>query len=124
LGSLHPTRDLVFVKDTVNGFIEIAKSDSLLGQEINIATGKEIAIGDLANKIISFINNKAAIVNEKERMRPEKSEVERLLGNNEKLLQHTNWKQQYSIEEGLQLTIEWFRKKENLLQYKAEIYNV
>lgn len=124
LGSLHPTRDLVYVKDTVQGFIEIAKSDNLLGEEINIATGKEISIGDLAKKIIALINNEAKIVNEPERMRPEKSEVERLLGSNQKLLQHTNWKQQYSIEQGLAETIKWFSNKENLRQYKADIYNV
>ena len=124
LGALHPTRDLVYVKDTVQGFIEIAKSDSLLGEEINIATGKEISIGDLAKEIISLINKDAFIVNENERMRPAKSEVERLLGDNQKLLQHTNWNQKYSIEQGLAETIEWFKNKENLSQYKADIYNV
>jgi NAD dependent epimerase/dehydratase len=124
LGSLHPTRDLVFVKDTVNGFIEIAKSDKLIGEEVNIATGKEISVGELAEKIISIVNADAAIVTEQQRMRPEKSEVEQLLGANEKIIQYTNWKQQYSIEEGLQHTVEWFGKKENLLHYKADIYNV
>jgi NAD dependent epimerase/dehydratase len=124
LGALHPTRDLVYVKDTVQGFIEIAKSDSLLGEEVNIATGKEISIGDLAKKIMVLINYEASIVNEQERMRPAKSEVERLLGDNKKLLQHTNWKQKYSIEQGLAETIEWFANNENLAQYKADIYNV
>ncbi len=124
LGALHPTRDLVYVKDTVQGFIEIAKSDSLLGEEINIATGQEISIGDLAKKIIALINSEALIINEQERMRPAKSEVERLLGDNQKLLNHTNWKQKYSIEQGLAETIGWFKNKENLLQYKADIYNV
>lgn len=124
LGSLHPTRDLVFVKDTVQGFIEIAKSDTLIGEEVNIATGKEISVGDLVQKIISLSGAEASVTTEEQRIRPAKSEVERLLGSNEKLLRHTNWQQQYSIDEGLQQTIEWFSKEDNLLQYKADIYNV
>jgi len=124
LGSLFPTRDLVFVKDTVNGFIEIAKSDALTGEEVNIATGKEISVGDLAEKIISIVGADATIVTEQQRLRPEKSEVERLLGANEKILQRTNWKQQYSIDQGLKQTIEWFSDRENLTHYKADIYNV
>ncbi len=124
LGSLHPTRDLLFVNDTVNGFIEIAKSDALAGEEVNIATGTEIAIGELAKKIITILDSNATILSEQERVRPEKSEVERLLGSNEKIKHHTKWQQQYSIEEGLNLTIEWFKRKENLLHYKSNIYNV
>lgn len=124
LGALHPTRDLVFVKDTVNGFIEIAKSDTLIGEEVNIATGREISVGDLAEKIISIVGSDAFVVTEQQRMRPDKSEVERLLGDNKKILQHTNWKPQYFIGEGLKHTIDWFSKQENLLHYKADIYNV
>ena len=124
LGALHPTRDLVFVKDTVNGFIEIAKSDETVGEEINIATGREISIGDLAKKLINMINPEAKIVVEEVRLRPEKSEVERLLGSNNKIRKLTNWEPQYSLEEGLKLTIEWFKNKENLKLYKPEIYNV
>ena len=124
LGSLHPTRDLVFVKDTVHGFVEIAKADNLIGEEVNIATGNEISIGQLAKKIISLINPEAVVISEEERTRPEKSEVERLLGDNTKILQHTNWKQKYSIDEGLKKTIEWFKMKDNLLHYKSGIYNV
>lgn len=124
LGALHPTRDLVFVKDTVNGFVEIAKSDSLIGQEVNIATNSEITVGDLAQNLINIINPKAKIVSEDIRLRPEKSEVERLFGSNEKILQHTNWRQKYSLEDGLKETIEWFRDSKNLRLYKADIYNV
>ncbi|HEY6977116.1 MAG TPA: NAD-dependent 4,6-dehydratase LegB [Chitinophagaceae bacterium] len=124
LGSLHPTRDLVFVKDTVNGFIEIAQSDEFMGEEVNIATGTEISIGNLAKKIIDLLGSNATIVSEQQRIRPEKSEVERLRGDNKKIMQHTKWAPQYSIDEGLQCTIEWFKKKENLLHYKAGIYNV
>lgn len=124
LGALHPTRDLIFVKDTVNGFVEIAKSDSLIGQEVNIATNSEISVGDLAQNLINIINPKAKIVSDDIRLRPEKSEVERLFGSNEKILQHTNWRQKYSLDDGLKETIEWFRDSKNLRLYKADIYNV
>lgn len=124
LGALHPTRDLLFVKDTANGFVEIAKSDSLIGEEVNIATHSEITIGDLAQKLINIINPSAKIVSDDIRLRPEKSEVERLFGSNQKIIQHTDWRQQYSLDEGLKQTIEWFSKPENLKQYKADIYNV
>jgi NAD dependent epimerase/dehydratase len=124
LGALHPTRDLLFVKDTVNGFIEIAKSSNVAGHEINIATNSEISIGDLAQKIIQQINPNAKIVSDDERLRPEKSEVERLFGDNKKILELTNWKQTTSLDEGLKQTIEWFRKPENLKRYKSDIYNV
>jgi len=124
LGALHPTRDLVFVKDTVEGFIEIAKSDKTIGEEINIATGQEISVGDLAKKIINIINPKARIITKNERLRPENSEVERLLGDNTKIKTLTNWKPKYSLDEGLRITIEWFKNKENLKLYKSDIYNV
>ena len=80
LGSLTPTRDFNYVKDTVNGFYEIFKSDKTIGEEINIATQKEISIGELAKEIIEQINSNAKIICEEERLRPEKSEVNRLLG--------------------------------------------
>ncbi|GAB6076190.1 NAD-dependent 4,6-dehydratase LegB [Desulfurobacterium crinifex] len=124
LGSLHPTRDLLFVKDTVEGFIEIAKSDRTVGEEINIATGKEISIGELAKKLIELINPDVKIVVDEERIRPEKSEVERLCGDNRKIMKLTNWKPKYSLEEGLRITVDWFREKENLSFYKPDLYNV
>ncbi|WP_222535545.1 NAD-dependent 4,6-dehydratase LegB [Pedobacter polysacchareus] len=124
LGDIVPTRDLLFVKDTVMGFIEIAKSDGLIGHDCNIATQSEVSVGDLANEIISQINPNAKIVVDNERLRPEKSEVFRLYGSNEKIQQHTNWKQSYSLQAGLSETIEWFRNPDNLKQYKANIYNI
>ena len=124
LGNLSPTRDFVYVKDVINGFIEIAKSNKTIGEEINIATQSEISIEDLAKEIINQINPKAEIVCDKERIRPEKSEVERLYGSNEKIMKLTNWKPKYSISKGLKETIKWFSKKENITQYKADIYNV
>ena len=124
LGSLHPTRDLVYVKDTVNGFIEIAESDKTIGEEINIATQTEVSIGDLSQKLIAMINPDAKIFTDEIRKRPEKSEVERLLGSNEKIRSLTSWKQTYSFEEGLMKTVEWFKNPRNLQGYKVEIYNV
>ena len=124
LGDLTPIRDFVYVKDTVNGFIEIAKSQKTIGEEINIATQSEISIGDLAQTIINIINPQAKIICDKQRIRPEKSEVKRLCGSNEKLKKLTNWQQMYSLKDGLKETIDWFSNKENLKRYKYEIYNV
>ena len=122
LGSLTPTRDFNFVKDTANGFIEIAKSDQTIGEEINIATQHEISIGELAQEIIDQINPNARIVCEEQRLRPEKSEVNRLLGSNKKIMRLTNWKPQYTFKQGIEETIKWMR--ENLDAYKTDIYNV
>ena len=124
LGDIVPTRDLLFVKDTVNGFIKIAQCDELIGHEVNIATQSEISIGDLAQKLINKINPTAKIITDTLRLRPEKSEVFRLFGSNEKLKFYTGWNQKFTLDEGLNETIDWFSKKENLQQYKSEIYNV
>lgn len=122
LGSLTPTRDFNYVKDTANGFIAISKSDKTIGEEINIATEKEISIGKLAKEIISQINPKAKIVCEEERLRPGKSEVNRLLGSNAKIKSLTDWSPKYTLETGLQETIEWIGQNMNL--YKTDIYNI
>lgn len=124
LGSLHPTRDLLFVKDTVKGFCEIAKSDSLIGHEVNIATQSEISVEDLAQKLIDAINPAARIICDIFRLRPEKSEVDRLLGSNEKIRANTTWQPEIFIDEGLKITTEWFKDKNNLDRYKQNIYNV
>jgi NAD dependent epimerase/dehydratase len=124
LGSLHPTRDLLFVKDTAKGFIEIAKSDQTIGHEVNIAMQEEISIGDLAQNIINQINPGAQIITDEVRLRPEKSEVERLFGSNQKIKELTNWKPDYTLESGIAETIQWFSNKENLSKYKADIYNI
>ena len=122
LGSLTPTRDFNYVKDTANGFISIYQSDKTIGQEINIATQQEISIGDLANELIRQINPQAQIICDEQRLRPEKSEVNRLLGSNKKILELTSWKPQYTFEEGLAETIAFLR--ENLSKYKSDIYNI
>lgn len=122
LGSVEPTRDFNYVKDTVNGFIEIAKSDKTIGEEINIATQQEISIGQLAQELINQINPNAKIICDRQRIRPEKSEVDRLLGSNEKIKRLTNWLPRYTFHEGIKETIEFFRH--NLEKYKTDIYNV
>lgn len=124
LGSIHPTRDFLFVKDNVRGFYEIAKSDKTVGEEINIATQSEISIGDLAIKLIDMISPNTSIVSEDQRKRPPKSEVERLLGSNEKIQRLTEWKPQYTIDDGLKITVDWFKNPDNLKMYKSNIYNL
>ena len=122
LGSLAPTRDFNYVKDTARGFIEILRSDKAIGEEINIATQREISIGELAEELIRQINPKARIVCDEQRLRPKDSEVERLLGANAKIRELTEWEPRYTFEEGLAETIGWL--KENLGHYKVDIYNV
>jgi dTDP-glucose 4,6-dehydratase len=122
LGSLTATRDFNYVKDTANGFIEIAKSEKIIGEEINIATQQEISIGQLAEELIRQINPKAKIICDEQRIRPEKSEVNRLLGSNEKIKRLTNWQPNYTLEQGLAETIEFFSN--HLDKYKTDIYNV
>jgi NAD dependent epimerase/dehydratase len=122
LGAITPTRDFNYVKDTANGFIEIAKSDKTIGEEINIATQQEISIGQLAQELIRQINPKAKIICDEQRLRPKKSEVNRLLGSNEKIKRLTNWRPQYTFEQGVAETIDFFRH--NLDKYKVDIYNL
>jgi NAD dependent epimerase/dehydratase len=124
LGDTIPTRDLVFVKDTCKGFLEIAKTSALIGHEVNIATESEISIGDLAAEIINQINPKAKIHTEDVRLRPAKSEVFRLFGSNAKLKENTQWKPEYSLSRGIKETIEWFKIRQNLDRYKSDIYNL
>lgn len=122
LGSVEPTRDFNYVKDTARGFIDILKSDKTIGQEINIATQREISIGQLAEELVKQINPQAQIICDEQRVRPQNSEVERLLGSNEKIKLLTGWRPQYTFEEGLAETIDWL--KDNLEHYKIDIYNV
>src|SRR5690606_744225 len=102
----------------------IAKSDKTLGEEINIATQSEISVGDLANLLIQLIAPDAKVLSDDQRLRPEKSEVERLHGSCQKIKELTAWTQKVSLEEGLRQTIEWFSNPENLKQYKSNLYNI
>ncbi len=122
LGSLTPTRDFNYVLDTAAGFAAIADCEKAIGEEINIATGEEHSVGDLANELISQINPNAKIVTDEERLRPEKSEVNRLLGDNKKFISLCGEIPTHTFSEGIAKTIEFI--KENLSSYKADIYNV
>ena len=122
LGSLTPTRDFNYVKDTADGFVEIAKAKECIGEEVNIATQYEISIGQLAEELINQINPGAKIICDEQRLRPEKSEVNRLLGCNEKIKRLTNWSPKYTLREGLAETIEFCRQ--NMDKYKPDIYNL
>lgn len=123
VGDLTPTRDFNYVKDTCRGFLALAKAPGIEGQEINIATNSEISMEDTLKTIARLMNADVKWVQDPDRIRPSKSEVFRLWGDNTKITTLTDWRPQYSIEDGLAETIEWFTKKENLAKYKANIYN-
>lgn len=124
LGSISPTRDFNYVKDTASGFIALAESDVTIGQEVNIATGLEYSIADVANFLISEINPNAIIVSDEQRLRPEASEVFRLIGDNSKIKTLSTWSPNYDLYSGLRDTIAWFKTPENLIRYKSSIYNI
>jgi nucleoside-diphosphate-sugar epimerase len=124
IGNTIPTRDLVYVQDTVTAYQKIAITDTLIGKDINIATQNEISIGELAQFLINEINPNAQIVTDEKRLRPTTSEVFRLLGSNDKLYQHTKWKPEMNIEIGLKNTIEWLRLPENYKKYNPNRYSI
>ena len=122
LGNLHPTRDLTYVKDTVRGFIEIAKNSDMTGEVVNIGTNSEISIGDLVTKISELMQSGIRVEVDQDRVRTAKSEVDRLFCDNTKITSMTGWKPEYTLEKGLTETIEYIR--ENINDYKSEIYNI
>lgn len=122
LGNLAPTRDLTFVKDTVSGFLNIYKSDKLFGEFTNIGMNDEISVNDLILLITKLLDKKVEIETEQDRVRPDNSEVERLVCNNSKIMQHTEWKPKYNLESGLLMTIDWL--KDHMSMYKSDLYNV
>ena len=124
LGSLHPTRDLNYVSDICNGFIALAQCDNAIGREVNIGSGYEISIGDLVKLLIEITESKAEIVSEEKRKRPEKSEVERLVCDSGLMKELTGWETKISLNDGLWKTVEWFRSKDKLCNYKTDIYNI
>lgn len=124
LGSLTPTRDFNYVLDTVEGFISLAEADGAVGQEVNIATGQEHTIGDVARALVAELNPQARIVEKEERLRPENSEVFRLIGDNTKIRSLTDWEPRHDLQAGLRETVDWFKRPENLSRYKAWIYNL
>ena len=124
LGSLSPTRDFNYVKDTAKGFIALADSDAAIGREVNIATGTEVSVGDIAKVLIDELKPGARIVTADERLRPEASEVFRLIGDNTLIKSLTDWSPEFDLRQGLLDTVRWFREPENLARYKAWLYNI
>ncbi|WP_036068182.1 NAD-dependent 4,6-dehydratase LegB [Leptospira noguchii] len=128
LGAIHPTRDFNFVKDTVSGFIAALNSDSAVGQVINLGSNYEITVGDTVKTIAELMKANIEIESDDQRLRPEKSEVERLWASNEKAKRLLNWEPSYGglegFRNGLTETIEWFMDPKNLSQYKTDIYNI
>ena len=122
LGSLHPTRDLTFVLDTVEGFIAAAASDRAVGRTVNLGTGREVSIGELARLIAELVEKPVEIEQEAQRVRPEHSEVERLLADATLAHELTGWAPRVSLEDGLRLTIEWMR--EHREHYRPTVYAV
>jgi NAD dependent epimerase/dehydratase len=124
LGDITPTRDFNYVKDTCKGFLAIAENDNTIGKEINIASNSEISVADTLNLIKEIMQSDVKFITDEQRIRPANSEVFRLWGDNTLIKSLTTWQPQYSIEQGLKETVEWFTKPENLKKYKANIYNV
>jgi len=128
LGSLHPTRDFTFVHDTVRGFVAMAESDQAIGEVINIGSHFEISIQQTAELIAECMNANVSFIQDVKRIRPEKSEVERLWADNEKAKRLINWQPTYAgragFKKGLDETIKWFLDERNLREYKANIYNI
>lgn len=125
VGDLTPTRDFNYVEDTARGFLAIARAElsKVAGEEINIATEREVSMEDTLRTIASLMGVEVEWIVDPERLRPSKSEVRRLLGSAQKLRSLTDWRPQYTLEQGLERTIAWFSNPENLKQYKSDIYN-
>lgn len=123
VGDLTPTRDFNYVADTAAGFIALGTTDGLEGMEINIATGREVSMAETLDLIKSIMNSDVRYVTDPERLRPAGSEVFRLCGDNTLITRLTSWRPQYTLEEGLRLTVDWFTRPENLRRYKSDIYN-
>jgi len=124
LGDLSPTRDLNFVADTCKGFIELANSEAAIGEVVNIGSNYEISVGEVASIIKSEMNSEIEIITDEQRLRPKKSEVNRLWCDNQKIKKLTGFKPTYDIHSGLKKTIEWFTVSKNLSKYKSDIYNI
>lgn len=123
VGDLTPTRDFNFVKDTVQGFIALGEAPGIEGREINIATGTEVTMEHTLHTIAELMGSDVKYVTDPERLRPSKSEVFRLCGDNTLITELTGWHPEYSLRDGLKETIEWLTRPENLARYKTDIYN-
>lgn len=123
VGDLTPTRDFNYVRDTCRGFLALARAEGIDGEEINICTGTEISMADTLQLIADLMGANVQWVQDEQRLRPSKSEVFRLLGDNTKIKQLTDWQPAYSLRDGLTETIKWFSDPSNLAKYKSGIYN-
>lgn len=123
VGDLTPTRDFNFVEDTCRGFLALAQTEGIEGEEFNIATGEEISMGDTLNLIARLMGADVEYVVDADRLRPSRSEVFRLCGDNTKITTLTDWHPRVTLREGLSRTIAWFTDPVNLAKYKASIYN-
>ena len=123
VGDLTPTRDFNYVRDTCRGFLALARTEGIDGEEINICTGTEISMADTLQLIADLMGANVQWVQDEQRLRPSKSEVFRLLGDNTKIKQLTDWQPAYSLRDGLTETIKWFSDPSNLAKYKSGIYN-
>lgn len=128
LGAVHPTRDFNYVADTVSGFVAALNSERSVGEVINIGSNYEITIGDTVRTIVEVMGEEVEIVTDEQRLRPEKSEVERLWASNSKARELLDWQPAFGgldgFRRGLSKTVDWFRNPKNLAAYKADIYNV
>lgn len=124
LGDTTPTRDFNYVEDTCRGFIELAKCDQAMGETVNIGSNYEISIKDTLDLIKDIMQSDVHFITDEQRIRPENSEVFRLWCDNTKIRELTGFEPKYSIREGLEKTVEWFTKPENLAKYKPGLYNV
>lgn len=124
VGDLTPTRDFNFVTDTAAGFIALGNADGVVGREINIATGTEVTMRETLETIADIMGEDVTYVTDPARLRPAGSEVFRLCGDNSLITSLTDWRPRHDLRSGLALTIDWFTRPENLVGYKAGIYNL
>ena len=124
LGDLTPTRDFNYVKDTCKGFIALLENDNTIGKEVNIACNSEISMHDTLTMIKKIMKSNVRFVTDNERIRPKGSEVFRLWGDNSLIKELTDYEQEYSLQQGLEATIQWYTNSENLRKFKTNIYNL
>jgi dTDP-glucose 4,6-dehydratase len=122
LGALHPSRDFNFVEDTISGFLALAEADGAIGRVVNVGSGKEISVGDLANRLVRITGKEAEIICEEERLRPATSEVDRLLCDASLARELTGWAPEYTLEEGLAVTAHWVEN--NLSTFASRAYSI
>ena len=122
LGSLHPIRDLTYVEDVIDGFIKMVEIDDIIGEVINLGSGFGISIGELAKIIITLMGKNVEIVFDSRRVRPPKSEVEKLIANNSKAVKLLHWEPEVSLNEGIKRTIKWIDG--NMEMYKPCVYEI